>query len=298
MRRCTRIRATTPINQHNVYAFLRRFAKHIRQENLEWIPKGGSSLTFYYGQDHILKVNKPKSRPDLLKEATLARYLNEQELPFRFAEPVEIHPQGYFALFKRLDARPLTAQRLNAFSPAQMNAFTRSLGTFLSFLHAHTFPNDILAHVPVNSRDLVLDLKRVARAITYIQEHTEIRTAGWEARIAHLTDSLDQRYTVTHGDFTFGNILIGPDENERPTIIDFAESEICDPSLDFAYFAEDLEDEGIPHEPILDAMFENYNTADTQIRKKTEFKRLAREIIRTFRKVRRSVRHDSPVSLA
>ena len=257
MRRCTRVRSSTPIKEHNVHAFLRRFAKHIRQEDLEWIPKSGSSLTFFYGQDHILKVNKPKSRPDLLKEAKLASYLNEQELPFKFAEPVEIHPQGYFAVFKRLDALPLTTQRLNAFSPDQMNGFTRSLGTFLSFLHAHTFPSDILSHIPTNFRDLVLDLRRVDRAIAYIQEHTEIRTVDWEARVEYLTDSLDQRYAVTHGDFTFGNILIGPDENERPSIIDFAESEICDPSLDFAYFAEDLEDEGIRHEPIMDAIFEN-----------------------------------------
>ncbi len=248
-----------------------------------------------YGQDHILKVNKPKSRPDLIKEAKLASYLNERELPFKFSEPVEIHPQGYFAVFKRLDDRHLTPKRLNAYSPAQMNGFARSIGTFLSFLHAHIFPSNILALVPRNSRDLVL--RWVGRAITYIQEYTEIRTADCEARVDHLTDSLDQRYAVTHRDFTFGNILIGPGESEKPSIIDFAESEVCDPSLDFAYFAEDVEDEGIRHEPIMEAMFENYQTSDTQIRKKAEFKRLEREIIRTFRKIRRSVRRGPPVPL-
>jgi hypothetical protein len=84
-----------------------------------------------YGQDHILKVNKPKSRPDLIKEAKLASYLNERELPFKFSEPVEIHPLGYFAVFKRLDDRHLTTKRLNAYSPAQMTARNADYPIFL-----------------------------------------------------------------------------------------------------------------------------------------------------------------------
>jgi hypothetical protein len=156
MRRCTRIRESTPLNKHNVHAFLRRFAKKISLDDLELIPKGGSSFTFYYGNDKILKVNKANARPSLVKEAKLAEYLSRQQLPFDFAKLLEVHPDGYYAIFQRLDAGPLKPETIRGFKSDELASFARSLGAFLSYIHGHRFPDDVLSHIPRPSEDLGL----------------------------------------------------------------------------------------------------------------------------------------------
>jgi aminoglycoside phosphotransferase (APT) family kinase protein len=103
---------------------------------------------------------------------------------------------------------------------------------------------------------------------------------------------------VTHSDFTFGNISLGSEGVERPAFIDFAEGERCDPSVDFAYFAEDLEDEGIQPGPILELMFKFYETDDQSIDQKTEFRVLQRKITRVFRRVRKSLRRSEGAKAA
>ena len=282
----------TRIKRKNVHRFLRMYAKQIPLEDLELIPKGyGDSFPFYYGKDKILKVNKIRSRAALIKEAKLSEYLNTLQLTTTFAQPLQIHPKGFYGVFSRIDGRRLTAETLKEFTPNESESFTRSLGTFLSFLHGHKFPDVVLGHIPRPSEDLKAELRYARRKIEYIKEHApEVDTARFEENVERLQGFLDQVWAVTHSDFTFGNILLVQGSAERLAIIDFTDAQICDPSIDFSYFAEDLNDEGIQPRPIIESMLKHYETNDRAIAEKIEFRLLVREIVFAFRKVRSSVR--------
>ena len=95
---------------------------------------------FYYGSDKMLKVPKNGHRRALLAETTISRYLNTQGLPMAFAEPLIVHPDGFYAVFSRIDGIPLTADKVAGFTSSELTSVARSVGSFLSFLHGHEFP--------------------------------------------------------------------------------------------------------------------------------------------------------------
>ncbi len=295
MRRCTRMRESTRLTKHNVHTFLRRFAKQIPLDELELIPTGqfSDSFTFYYGNDKILKVNKVNTRPALLKEAKLAEYLYTQKLPVTFAKPLFVHAKGFYAVFSRIDYRRLTPETVGELEPDELESFTQSLGTFLSFLHGHKFPDNVLDHIPRPSEDLTAENRQARRRIEFIKEHgPEVDTTRFEENLDRLQGSLDQVWAVTHQDFTSSNVLLGRGNSERLAIIDFTDAEILDPSVDLAYFAEDLAGEGIQPGPIIESMLKHYETDDELIEKKMEFRLLVREITFAFWRVRDSVRRS------
>ena len=105
-----RIKDSTRITERNVHWFLRRFAKAISLDECELIPRRyGDSIMFYYDSHKMLKVPKNGHRRALLAEATISRHLNTQALPMAVAEPLIVHPGGFYAVFSRSDGIPLTA---------------------------------------------------------------------------------------------------------------------------------------------------------------------------------------------
>ena len=294
MRKHTRMRATTPLKRHNVGLFLRRFAKHIPAQELEVIPTGlhGNSFVFAYGEDRILKVNKPNTRPDLLKEAALNRYLAAQDLPVEIAAPLEAHPQGFYAVYPRLGGAALTTERLNGFSAADIERFCRPLAEFLAFVHGHDFPDAVGGLVPREEEDLSAGPRYVERYLGFIRRHApETATDAWEARLEKLRDVAEKQVLcVNHGDVSFGNVLIDPDDPGRLAVIDFNDAEVCDASLDLSVFAEELEDEEVEAAPFVEALLRHYGGDTELLRRKIEFRLLLRDVYGMFRRVRRRMR--------
>ncbi|NKB65608.1 MAG: phosphotransferase [Candidatus Latescibacteria bacterium] len=292
MRRCTKMRETTRLTGANIYLFLRRFAKGIRLEDLKPIPSGlyGASFIFAYGTDKILKVNKIGSRPALLKEAKLAEYLSKQELPVTVVAPLQVHPKGFYAIYPRIDAHELELDVVQKFTPFELDTFARSIGGFLSFLHGHDFPDDVLDYIPRVEHDLAAELKKSENRIEFIRQHAPaIDTTRFKEGLDTLRDSLVQMWSITHADLGLGNILFNNEVDPQFAVIDFTDAEVCDPSADIACLAEDLDEGGIPVDT-LESVFEYYDISDSTFKQKMKFRILVREIRSVFWNVRRDVR--------
>ena len=292
MKEMTRIKESTRITQRNVHVFLRRFAKKIPLQDLELIPRpyGGDSIVFYYGNDKMLKVPKNGHRTALTKETKLSEYLNTQQLPVTFVEPLLVHSKGFYAVFSRINGRSLTSERLEGFTPNELESFARSLGTFLSFLHTHKFPNDVMEHIPRPSEDLKADLRRARRKIQFIKECAPgVDTSQFEENLERLQGSLDQVWAITHSDLSLNHVLSVQESAERLAIIDFAGAQICDPSIDFSELAFDLSEEGgLQPDNILEMILKHYRTDDQAIAEKIEFRLLTYEIHSAYKEVRDS----------
>ena len=293
MRRCTRIKETTRLTHRNVQAFLRRFAKQIDIDDLEFVPSGpySASFTFYYQRDKVLKVNKVGSRPSLLKETILADYLSKQDLRVSVPRPLYVHPKGFYAVFSRIDAAELAPQVVMAMSESQRESLVRSLGEFLTFLHSEDMPHEVKRHVPQPKADLKLELKQARRGLECLREHEPgFEVTSFEERLQELEECTDQVWAITHSDFSLGNILVDALDVERLSIIDFTDAEMADPSVDFACLQGDLEDEELEPAPIIEGVLKHYETEDPALRAKIEFRRLVGEIMDQFRSVRLALR--------
>ena len=149
---------TTEIGAENVYDFLKRFATDISLADLKPVSnrhRGGDSLTFYYRNNSILKVpRRNDSRTGLLKEVKIIEYLHTQPLPFVVARPIFAHDKGFYAMFSRIDGASLPIEAFEEFTPRELESFGKSVGTFLSFLHNHKFPVEVLEYHPTCGRSL------------------------------------------------------------------------------------------------------------------------------------------------
>ena len=293
MRRCTRIKETTRLTHRNVQAFLRRFAKQIDLDDLEFVPSGpySDSFTFYYQRDKVLKVNKVGSRPSLLKETILADYLSKQDLRVSVPRPLYVHPKGFYAVFSRIDAAELAPEVIIAMSENQRESLVRSLGEFLTFLHGEDIPHEVKRHVPQPKADLKLELKQARRGLEFLREHEPgFEVTSFEERLQELEECTEQVWAITHSDFSLGNILVDALDVERLSIIDFTDAEMADPSVDFAYLQQDLEDEELEPAPVVEGVLKHYKTEDPALRAKIEFRRLVWEIMDQFRSVRLALR--------
>ena len=171
---------TTEIGAENVYDFLKRFATDISLADLKPVSnrhRGGDSLTFYYRNDSILKVpRRNDSRTGLLKEVKLTEYLHTQPLPFVVARPIFAHEKGLYAMFSRIDGASLPIEAFEEFTPRELESFGKSVGTFLSFLHNHKFPVEVLKYIPRADDPFEVALHEARRQLAFIEKHTvEVR---------------------------------------------------------------------------------------------------------------------------
>ncbi len=290
---------TTEIGADNVYDFLKRFATDISLADLKPVSnrhRGGDSLTFYYRNDSILKVpRRNDSRTGLLKEVKLTEYLHTQPLPFVVARPIFAHEKGLYAIFSRINGTSLPIEALEGFTPEELESFGRSIGAFLSFLHNHKFPVEVLDTIPRADDPFEVPFYEARRQLAFIEKHTvEVDTTQWTEKLESLQESLDQRWAVVHCDLQINHLLFVRGNLERLAIIDFADTLMHDPAVDLSEFAiemySDLSPDGIAAKKIVDAVLKHYQTDDPAIEAKIEFGLLIFAIWRAYQQATKLIR--------
>ena len=287
---------TTEIKAENVRDFLKKFAPDISIENLKPISnrhRGGDSLTFYYGNDAVLKIARNAYRARLLKEAKLTEYLHTLSMPFTVAKPIMVHEKGFYAMFSRINGASLPIEALEEFTAGELESFGKSLGTSLTFLHKHKFPDEILDYIPYPVDPFAMQIRDTRQKLAFIAENTtEIDTNQWREKLENLQESLDQRWTVVHTDLQINHLFFVQRNLEQLAIIDFADALLHDPAIDLSEFAiemySDLPPDGIVAKRVIDAVLKYYQTDDTAIIEKIEFGLLVFEIGRAYQRIRNS----------
>ncbi len=288
---------TTEITAENVCDFLKKFATDISIEDLKPISKrhrGGDNFTFYYRDDAILKVARNAYRARLLKEVKLTEYLHALSMPFTVAKPIMAHDKGFYAMFSRINGSSLPIEALETFTARELESFGKSLGTSLTFLHRHKFPDEVLDYIPRATDPFAVALRSTRQQLAFIAENAaEIDTNRWDDKLENLQGSLDQRWTVVHTDLQINHLFFLQENLEQLAIIDFADALLHDPAIDLSEFAiemySDLPPDGIVAKKIIDGVLKYYQTDDDVITEKIEFGLLVFEIGRTYQRIRNSI---------
>ena len=288
---------TTKITAENVYDFLKKFATDISIEDLKPISKrhrGGDNFTFYYRDDAILKVARNAYRARLVKEVKLTEYLHALSMPFTVAKPIMVHDKGFYAMFSRINGSSLPIEALEKFTAGELESFGKSLGTSLTFLHRHKFPDEVLDHIPRATDPFAVAIRDTRQQLAFIAENAaEIDTNRWADKLENLQGSLDQRWTVVHTDLQINHLFFVQEKLEQLAIIDFADALLHDPAIDLSEFAiemySDLPPDGIVAKKVIDGVLKYYQTDDAAITEKIEFGLLVFEVGRAYQRIRNSI---------
>lgn len=288
---------TTKITTENASDFLKKFATDISIEDLKPISnrhRGGDSFTFYYRDDAILKVARNAYRARLLKEVKLTEYLHALSMPFTVAKPIMVHHKGFYAMFSRITGSSLPIEALETFTARELESFGKSLGTSLTFLHRHKFPDEILDHIPRADDPFTVILSEARQQLAFIAENTaEIDTNRWREKLENLQGSLDQKWVVVHTDLQINHLFFVQENLEQLAIIDFADALLHDPAIDLSEFAiemySDLPPDGVVAQKVIDVVLKYYQTDDAAITEKIAFGLLVFEIGRAYQRVRNSI---------
>ena len=287
---------TTEIKVENVRDFLKKSATGISIEDLKPISnrhRGGDNFTFYYRDDAILKVARNAYRPLLLKEFKITEYLHTLSMPFTVAKPIMVHESGFYAMFSRINGASLPIEALEEFTAGELESFGKSLGTSLTFLHRHKFPDEVLDYIPHAADPFAMAIRDTRQKLAFIAEITaETDINQWSEKLENLQESLDQRWAVVHTDLQINHLFFVQKNLEQLAIIDFADALLHDPSIDLSEFAiemySDLPPDGIIAKKVIDAVLKYYQTDDTAIIEKIEFGLLVFEIGRAYQRIRNS----------
>lgn len=277
--------------------FLKKFAVDISIEDLKPISKrhrGGDNFTFYYRDDAILKVARNTYRALLLKEFKITEYLHSLLMPFTVAKPIMVHDKGFYAMFSRINGSSLSIEALEKFTAGELESFGESLGTSLTFLHRHKFPDEVLGYIPRATDPFAVAIRDTRQQLAFIAENTaEIDTNRWREKLENLQGSLDQRWAVVHTDLQINHLFFVQEKLEQLAIIDFADAVMHDPAADLSEFAiemySDLPPDGVVAKKVIDAVSKHYQTDDAAITEKIEFGLLVFEIGRAYQRVRNLV---------
>ncbi len=287
---------TTEITAENVCDFLKKFAADISIENLKPISnrhRGGDNFTFYYRDNAILKVARNAYRPLLLKEFKITEYLHTLSMPFTVAKPIMVHESGFYAMFSKINGASLPIEALEGFTAGELESFGKSLGTSLTFLHRHKFPDEVLDYIPHAADPFAMAIRDTRQKLAFIAEDTvEIDIHQWSEKLENLQESLDQRWAVVHTDLQINHLFFVQKNLEQLTIIDFADALLHDPAIDLSEFAiemySDLPPDGIVAKKVIDAVLKYYQTDDTTIIEKIKFGLLVFEIGRAYQRIKNS----------
>ena len=288
---------TTEITAENVCDFLKKFATDISIEDLKPVSdrhRGGDNFTFYYRDDAILKVARNAYRARLVKEVKLTEYLHALSMPFTVAKPIMVHDKGFYAMFSRINGSSLPIEALETFTAGELESFGKSLGTFLTFLHRHKFPDEVLDHIPRATDPFAVAIRDTRQQLAFIAENAaEIDTNQWDDKLENLLGSLDQRWTVVHTDLQINHLFFVQEKLEQLAIIDWADTLLHDPAADLSEFAiemySDLPPDGIVAKKVIDAVLKHYQTDDPAIKEKIKFGLLVFEIGRAYQQIRNSI---------
>ena len=288
---------TTEITAENVCDFLKRFATDICFEDLKPVSdrhRGGDNFTFYYRDDAVLKVARNAYRARLLKEAKLTEYLHTLSMPFVVAKPIMVHENGFYAMFSRINGSSLPIEALETFIAGELESFGKSLGTSLTFLHRHEFPDEVLDYIPRAADPFAVAIRNARQQLAFITENTtEVDTNRWSEKLENLQNALDQRWTVVHTDLQINHLFFVQENLEQLAIIDWANTLLHDPAIDLSEFAvemySDLPPDGIVAKKVIDVVLKYYQTDDAAITEKIEFGLLVFQIERAYQRARNSI---------
>lgn len=288
---------TTKITVENALEFLKKFATDISIEDLKPISnrhRGGDNFTFYYRDDAVLKVARNAYRARLLKEAKLTEYLHTLSMPFVVAKPIMVHENGFYAMFSRINGSSLPIEALETFTARELESFGKSLGTSLTFLHRHEFPDEVLDYIPRAADPFAVAIRNARQQLAFITENTtEVDTNQWREKLENLQESLDQRWTAVHTDLQINHLFFVQENLEQLAIIDWADTLLHDPAIDLSEFAvemySDLPPDGIVAKKVIDVVLKYYQTDDAAITEKIEFGLLVFQIERAYQRARNSI---------
>ena len=288
---------TTEITAENVCDFLKKFATDISIEDLKPISnrhRGGDNFTFYYRDDAVVKIARNAYRARLLKEVKLTEYLHALSMPFTVAKPIMVHDQGFYVMFSRINGSSLPIEALETFTATELESFGKSLGTALTFLHKHKFPDEVLGYIPRATDPFAVAIRDTRQKLAFIAENTtEIYTSRWREKLENLQKCLNQRWAVVHTDLQINHLFFVLENLEQLAIIDFADALLHDPAIDLSEFAiemySDLPPDGIVAKKVIDVVLKYYQTDDAAITEKIEFGLLVFQIGRAYQWVKNSV---------
>lgn len=288
---------TTEITAENVCDFLKKFATDISIEDLKPISnrhRGGDNFTFYYRDDAVVKIARNAYRARLLKEVKLTEYLHALSMPFTVAKPIMVHDKGFYVMFSRINGSSLPIEALETFTATELESFGKSLGTALTFLHKHKFPDEVLGYIPRATDPFAVAIRDTRQKLAFIAENTtEIYTSRWREKLENLQKCLNQRWTVVHTDLQINHLFFVLENLEQLAIIDFADALLHDPAIDLSEFAiemySDLPPDGIVAKKVIDVVLKYYQTDDAAITEKIEFGLLVFQIGRAYQWVKNSV---------
>ena len=205
-----------------------------------------------------------------------------------------VHDQGFYAIFSRINGSSLPIEALETFTARELESFGKSLGTSLTFLHNHKFPDEVLDHIPRAADPFAVAIRDTRQKLAFIGENTtEIYTSRWSEKLENLQGSLDQRWAVVHTDLQINHLFFVQENLEQLAIIDFADALLHDPAIDLSEFAiemySDLPPDGIVAKKVIDVALKYYQTDDAAITEKIEFGLLVFQIGRAYRWVKNSV---------
>ena len=287
------------VSPDNVYGFLKEFAEDISVKDLKplVLDGGGGNLLFEYKDNSVLKVPK-SNRVAVLKEARLLEYLSKQSLPVVVPEPLLVHDKGFYVLFSRVDGQSFweeEEENREQLAIEKLKSAVQPLAAFLTFLHDHQFPPQILEHIPraEDSFESSYDLSKQRLKSLVAQGPSprfHLSAAQLRRKLDQLRDSVAQKWTVTHCDLSLNHLLSVHGNASSLAVIDFADSVMHDPSMDFAALAselrEDLPTDGLVVEKILEMILHHYETDDQRLADKIEFWFLTFEIAGFYQKAR------------
>ena len=137
-------------------------------------------------------------------------------------------------MFSRIDGASLPIETLEGFTPEELESFGRSVGSFLSYLHNHKFPVEILKYIPRADDPFEVAIREAGRQLAFIEKYTvEVKTKVWTETLECLRESLDQRWAVVHCDLQINHLLFVQGNLGQLAIIDFADTLMHDPAVDY-----------------------------------------------------------------
>ena len=295
-RKNTGFKESTPLKQRNVDSFLTTFAPELDLDDLTLIPRPFSdSIVFFYGDEKILKVPKNGSRSALLKEVRLYEYLNHQQLPVQFPEPISVHEKGFYAVYSKIDGTSLCPETLSHFEAADLEAAVRSIARFFTILHRHPFPDSVLRHVPRATDLYEVKPARTRRKIQFIREHSaDYDTRSWETQLDQLQPELKQVMAVTHCDPQLSHFMAIGGDPDCLAVFDFIDAHLHDPAVDIHDFILEAQSDLHPGlaDQVIDLLLQHYRSDDPHLRGKVKFGLVDFEIQVAYQQVRASKRQS------
>lgn len=267
------------VTNRNFRKYLKTFLPEIPLDELEHIyRRGGDSFAFWYGDDRILKVGRHEASRRCLKlEFELLTYLHQFDHEIQLPEPIQGNEDGLYAIYRRIDGDVLTPEAVAAFSDEQLSVFARQIGTFLSFLHTHPFPDTLLDQMEIEGNTFEVMRKRSLRKIQIIREFggEDYDTDRWEADLERLCQTMQFDACVIHCDLGLDHVLSLPPGGFA--IIDFADTLINDRYVDLLSME-------LPRE-LLDELCAHYEPGAPALEERIAYRDLLGEIQRANKAV-------------